>query len=481
MLLESLMNMVRGVLRIPPGTSLRKASGPSTTSSSEVENDYIDTILDITKDDICIGDTPLSINFDSRTPKSIALKLNQINDELNTIVKWVAKDLCKKGYSLYKTSISKQNKLILLPYLEDVEFYITKEKEVVVYNVADNSKVNVKDLLIFINYDKDSLQNIEDTGLKSNTSLSFRVEPTPMQIKVSDRTMSAINSIEDSYVRDRALRRPARWVNVDIGVAQGDKQQSVVDTIGSAINASSESLSQSNTYEFDDNLPIIPNRRGIGKPEIVESIPDSSKITTEDLNYFIGKLSLQTKFPSSYIDFSKELGQSAVSLIRGDVRYSKMCSSVRSKIVTTCDDFVNSSTKFSKYHPSFLLTVLPSSEDDDVIQALDSYVDLSSKVEEFVNAEEASVELKLHRLKLLQDLFAGSTYSPSLQKWFEDYRTYIISTSNMDQEEGDMDGSNLSPGVDELDSETGPDLDTEPDVNNEESDVEFLEPHSDEL
>ena len=48
----------------------------------------------------------------------------------------------------------------------------------------------------------------------------------------------------------------------------------MVDTISSAINANSTSLVRGTSYqEFDDNIPVLPNRKGLGKAEIVSDIP----------------------------------------------------------------------------------------------------------------------------------------------------------------------------------------------------------------
>lgn len=63
MLLESLGNMVQRWLRIPPGTQVRKAGTPSTSSSvgdTDISgNEYVQSIVSITVDDICIGSSPL--------------------------------------------------------------------------------------------------------------------------------------------------------------------------------------------------------------------------------------------------------------------------------------------------------------------------------------------------------------------------------------------------------------------------------------
>ena len=62
---------------------------------------------------------------------------------------------------------------------------------------------------------------------------------------------------------------------MDVGVSQGDTQQDIVDGISSAFNSDSMSLTPMNDYmNFDDTIPVLPNRKGVGKPEYTEEIPN---------------------------------------------------------------------------------------------------------------------------------------------------------------------------------------------------------------
>lgn len=444
MLLESFSQTLLRLLGIPPGTSLRKRSSNKTSPLSIEDNDYVNSIVSITVDDICIGDTPLSVNFDIDTPSSYKEVLTSINAELNSIVKWVAKDLCIKGVSVYRCLKNKDNNsLVILPSLDDYEFYLSTDKRVVAFNLSDDkkSKVPEKDLLIFINYDLKSFSKVEDDSLKK---FAFKITPVAMQLNNASSVVSKITSIENAILRYRAqTSRYARWANVDIGLSQGDAQKEVVDSIASALNADSMDLSMtSESATFDDNIPVIPNRKGLGKPEIQESVANVNISDLADLDYWLGKMNLVMRFPASYMDFSKSLDATAVSLIRGDIRYSKLCNSIRSKICNTINTWVNESTTFSKYHPVFSLTQLPSSEDSDVIEALNDYIQLSASAEDFINVD-GSKELKLHRLRLLQDLFSSSTTSPMLQSWFEDYRDYIEQLEDFSNSDTDSESSEI--------------------------------------
>ena len=487
MLIESFSQSILKWLRIPPGSSVRKASGPSTSSSVDLEdNDYIQTILDITVDDICIGEAPLSIDFEPNTGKAASLKLHQICDEFNTIVKDIARDLCKSGYSVWEIKVNKaSNTMLAIPYIEPVEFYMAKDKEIVCYKTGEDEQLS--NHLIFINYSKRCLTSIEESHTKVSDVI-FKVSPEPMQLKNAEKTLEGITNAETSIAKYRALLRPLRYANVDIGISQGDTQKNVVDTVSSSINCNSSSLGNGTTYtDFDDNIPVLPNRKGLGKVEITSDIPSANLKDLADLEYWLNKLNLIMRFPGTYMDFSKALTESAVSMIRGDLRYVKLCKAVQTKIISTLNRYVQNS-KFNKYKPVFSLTTLPSSEDDDVMEALRNYCELAQLVEEFIIGEPDTAEdVRMHRLQLLKDLFATSTTSPMLQKWFDDFETFITrSEGSVPTIDVDFsgEGSNLEPGFDGDDSDMSESLSETPpespglELPEASEDVEILEPQS---
>ena len=187
-----------------------------------LKNEYIQAILDITVDDVCVGEEPLSINFDDKTPDTTQKKFKDICSEFNSIVKWAARDLAVDGYSIYTIKVVDRNKLVALPYLEDVEFFLTDEKNVVCFpgtqsNEQDKDK-QLEDKLIFINYDKSSLKKIEDKDKESK--FAFGITPIPMQLRNVDKTISGLTTAEDSIARYRIqLGRLARFINVDVGLS----------------------------------------------------------------------------------------------------------------------------------------------------------------------------------------------------------------------------------------------------------------------
>lgn len=492
MLIESFSQTILKWLRIPPGSSVRKANVSTSSNVDITNNDYVQTILEITVDDICIGDCPLSIDFDQEAGKDIDVKLHRICDEFNSVVKDIARDLCQDGYSIWDISVDKDdNSLLVIPFLEDVEFYLTNKKKVVCYTP---DKKQLKKKLVFINYTKRSLELLED---KDRSGLLFKINPSPMQLKNVEKTIEGIINAETAIAKYRSLLRPVRIANVDIGTAQGDVQKAAVDSIASSINCNSESLGNGTVYtDFDDNIPVLPNRKGLGKVDLTSDIPSANLKDLADLDYWLNKLNLIMRFPGTYMDFSKALSESAVSMIRGDLRYVKLTKAVQTKIVTTLNKFISES-KFAKFHPSFSLTTFPSSEDDDVMEALSNYCEITSSVEEFIiGSEEDNKLVRLHRLTLLKDLFSTSMSSPMLQKWFDDFETFIeeieskgISSDSDESEEfGSDDSDDLFGGSDDSDdlfggsegSDESEDMGSEPEGEEptESEDVELLDEQS---
>lgn len=151
------------------------------------QNDYIQAIVDITVDDICIGDSPLTIDY--KLGNGHEESLQKIQDEFNTIVKDVARDLCIQGISVWESSLIDGN-FLLTPCIEPVEVYMNNKKELVV--LQDDKKL---ECILFINYNKQSL------SVSENDKYKFLVTPTPMQLKGAQKTIEGIANAERSITR----------------------------------------------------------------------------------------------------------------------------------------------------------------------------------------------------------------------------------------------------------------------------------------
>lgn len=458
MILEGMINALRGILRIPQGSQIRKNYGGKDNSQDDLlsKNAYVSAILDITVDDVCPSEEPLSIHYDDNTPEVTQKKLQSICDSFNKIIKWAVRDLLSKGVSVYDAKVhDTTKKLLLIPNLDNLEFYLTRSLDVVAVSVDDNHKrVNLLDKLVFINFDKTSLTKIEDANVDSNINTSdllFKVTPLPIQFKNAEDTLRNLQNAEESVAKYRNLLRPARWANVDIGTAQGNTQTETINSISSAINANSMSLSQ--TYsEYDDNIPVLPNRKGLGRVDIVSDIPTADISQLADVNYWVGKLGLIGRFPTTYINFNEALGSTAVSLIRADLRYAKLIKSVGSLVVCTINDYIVKSS-FIKWNPYVTIETIPTAQDDDVIAALESHTDLIDKIYNFVIGDDSEepVAFKTERLDLIKTLFATSTSSPMLDEWFNTFHDFIeenikndLFDTNIEEDESGSEGTDFS-------------------------------------
>lgn len=105
---EGLAMMLLNFLRIPPGIQVRKAYGANKDASTQwyektlASHDFINTMVDITADDVCIGSSPIYFeNSDKVISPELKEKYSSLVKALNKICRWVAVDLLKRGYSAY--------------------------------------------------------------------------------------------------------------------------------------------------------------------------------------------------------------------------------------------------------------------------------------------------------------------------------------------------------------------------------------------
>ena len=436
---EGFFSSIKNALGIPIGVSYRKSYG--LTSDKQAiqdnvifDNPYAETICDITADDICRGEEPVSYAYElpeemEELPDDVFAILESFKKELNSIAKWISKDLQVNGVSVYNATLDKEEKAIyLLPNLDELTFYLTKDKRVIAYNLADDKKKNLEDVIIFINYEKSSLTKVEENSKDLSEDIMYEIRPTPMQFKNTQGVLDSLTLLENAMKRYRAqLSRIVRFATVDVGLSNGDVQKDVVEAISSAINADSMNLTSTTNEEYNDNIPVIPTRNGKGEPKMFLEVPQGQLTELPDLKYFLDKLNLITRFPATYMDFSQAMGSTAVSMIRSDLRYAKLCNSVRTLIEKTINDFVAQTESLTKYNVVFSLAQLPTSEDDDVVQAMSNYSDLADSIYGFVmgDNDEEPIDLKIQRLNMIQGLFNASVKSPVLQKWFDDFSEFI--------------------------------------------------------
>lgn len=456
---DGFFNTIKAAMGIPLGVSWRKGYGQTSKSTNGgasdtdlSQNPYAEAICDITADDVCRGETPVSYNYElpdneTELPKAHQTVLDSFKDELNGIVRWVSKDLQLVGVSVFNATFDKEtNKICLLPNLKDLKFYLTKTKQVVAYDMTETrkEKQNLEDVIIFINFEKNSLLEIPEDNKDLTDDIAFEITPTPMQFKNAKSTLDSLNLIENALKRYRAqLSRIVRYATVDIGLSNGDTQKDAVETISAAINADSMNLTGTNNEEFNDNIPVIPTRNGKGEPTMHLDVPQGDIKELPDLKYYLDKLNLITRFPATYMDFSQAMGSTAASMIRSDLRYAKLCNSIRTLIEKTINEFISRTQSLEKYNVVFSLIQLPTSEDDDVLQAMSNYTEVVSDIESLVMGDDPdeNIEQKIHRLKSLLGLVNASIKSPVIQDWYNDFLDYLKELRQAKENGEDADGT----------------------------------------
>ena len=122
------------------------------------------------------------------------------------------------------------------------------------------------------------------------------------------------------------------------------------------------------------------------------------------------------RFPKNYADFTQNLGDTAVSLIRSDLRYSKLIESISAVIENTVNKFVQDIPNLVKSDLKYKLTRIPNSETDELLNALNSSTDFTSTAWQlFSSSEDLQTALKL--LDSVQTLFSATTNVKSVDNW----------------------------------------------------------------
>lgn len=442
--IQGLVTMIQQITGIPMGAQIKRVSESGNSQEDWARkvlerNDFVASIVDITVDDVCLGQTPFYYASKKPIPEGIVSMLDRLNDQFNSVAKWVARDLLTKGASVYTLKVKEKGGVkipLLFPVLGTLEYYLNYNKEVV---VTKNGK-RVNDTVVFLSYDKDSLCEVE------GKSTYFQITPKPIQLAHVGEATQELLLVERSIQRYRRdASRVIQFANVDVGLSQGNSQNDAIDAIASPLNANSISLEMSTADMFEDSLPVIPNRRGIGKPDIEQHVPNINIQDMADLDHVLSKLFLAMKFPKSYADFQDALSSTAVSLIRGDIRYSRMIMSVQSLMVTTVNKAVNVVNDVRRNGIEWKMTAIPNPEDDEVVSALQQYSDFIDAAYTFIVTNSETAEEARRKVSMYESLLGDATSLKSIQMFFNVIKKQIDTmpkekdTSVVEDEE-DIDG-----------------------------------------
>jgi hypothetical protein len=445
-----LLTTIKNFLGVPIGAAWKSSKdekdGNVTLDLLNIE--LISSIVSITKDDICLGLNPIYYKSEEKLDPSSELKLKKITAELNSIIRWAAVDILSFGYSVYELVV-KGKDVYLYPVIEKkLKFVLNEKKEVVCFKGDDDSKTALKDTLIFINYDKRSLKPIEDK--KHN----FEITPKPLQLANVTQGVTELTMIEKSILRYRRdVSKVVRFVTVEVGASQGSNNQDTIDNISSGINSNSISLEGMSADIFDDETPVFPMKKGLGAPKLEEHVSDADISKLADLDYTLSKIFLATRFPKTYADFSTALDASAVSLIRADVRYSKLVISGKSCLEETINNYFASLSIVKKFKVQWKLQEIPNSEDEEVISALSGYQDFLDTAYAYVFEGSETKEEALYKLETYTTLLGDAINLESIEKYITLTRNFI--NNHFEAIEKPLPGEGEgSDGFDALDEET---------------------------
>lgn len=470
--IQSLGMMLRSVLGLRPGVNRIGRSSDGTAQEGQsytggydaLTDDFVNSVVEITVDDVCLGINPFYVRgLSTLLSPTLKDRTELLCKALNRIARWIGVDLLKRGVSVYYLQEGEDGAPVLIPYLQPLEFYMTTRGSVVAVTL---SGVVVKDLLIYLNYSKESLElvsNPDDSedGV-SNSEYLFRIVPEPIQLKNLEGIGADLAKEEASvYSYRQQLSRIIRLVAVDVGTAQGDRVDEIIDSVSQVLNAPSSSLGDSMAASggmtFQDGIPILPTRNGKGLPSIVESIPSADISQLADLDHTLSKFFLAARFPKTYADFNSHLDASTVSLLRGDIRYARMVLRAQSLMAETTNAWYHSSVKADVPQVEFKMVKLPTSEDNDVSDVVDSFMSMNNTwLDAIMGAETKDVAELI--INSLEALLAETSNLHSIQEWIGVARDYVnrkfMEVPTVDEtvpEDGGLGDDFMSEGAEDVD------------------------------
>ena len=133
--------------------------------------------------------------------------------------------------------------------MDKVKVILNSRKEVI---LLDENDSKIIDALVFVNFDRTSLAKIEGKNYE------FSITPKSIQLSNVTETGKELAMVEKAILRyRRGLSKILRFVSVEVGASQGNKQQELLDNVSSGINANSLSLETTVSDLFDDEIPVF--------------------------------------------------------------------------------------------------------------------------------------------------------------------------------------------------------------------------------
>lgn len=450
---QGILSSVANFLGVPIGATYRprdRGENTEISNKSYEDSDLIKSILDMTVDDVCIGAAPFYYRCSDDADNDARAKFNKILKELNSISRWIARDLLSEGVSCYQLEVEGRE-VYLYPVLGELKYVLNKKKEVVVYDEDDKK---LTDCIVFINYDKTCLKSIQD---KKN---EYEIKPKGIQLGNVQNTLKELNMIEKSLLRYRRdLSRIVRFVTVEVGISQGAKQQEAIDTVSSGINANSLAFENNIDDMFDDEIPVFPTRKGLGKPEYEEHIPSANISDLADLDHVMDKLLLSMRVPKSYVTFGEALSATAVSTIRGDIRYARMLQACRNCMLNTSNDYFRGTEAGQRYNLEFKMQTIPNPEDSEVVESLNSFSDFITTSFETIFGSSETKQEAYYKLLSYKILLGDSANLKSIDRWFNLTKRYIekkFAEQESQEAEEDLFGEETSEELDGNEEELEP-------------------------
>lgn len=303
----------------------------------------------------------------------------------------------------------------------DVKFFVTSE-DISAGSFAEDSVKERKweDIVHFVN---PSYQYSH--RMKIGSKEYYVVSPESVFTDKLIETYRILSFLEQGIIKARTAKsKVIRIFNVDVTGLSSAKGQAVIQYLNSMVNAEEQIDRGTAFYEASHNRPgpvscVLPVRGEKGKVDVQEFSPSADIKEIVDITYFRDKLLSGLRVPKQFLGYGEEglmpgVG-SAGSLMRIDVRYSRMVKRLRRRVREGIKDALD---KEYPDAPEYRIgsVAVSSPEDEERHQEIEQRVGVGQTLfDSLLNSN--TMELDREKVIMMQEFFANVVIIPSLSKY----------------------------------------------------------------
>ncbi len=237
-------------------------------------------------------------------------------------------------------------------------------------------------------------------------------------------TYRTLTYLEQGIIKARTAKsKTVRIFNVDVTGLSAKKAQAVIQYVNSLVNAEEQIDRGTAFYEASHSRPgpvscVLPVRGEKGQVRVEEFSPSADIKDIVDIEYFRDKLLSGLRVPKQFLGYGEEMlpgvGSSG-SLMRIDVRYSRMVKRLRRRVREGIKDALS---KAFTDPPEYRIGSVPvsSPEDEERHQEIEQRVGIGQTLFDSL-VDTNTMQMDREKVVMMRDFFSDVVVIPSLAKY----------------------------------------------------------------